>query len=967
MRKHHRPVNRGARYPFITARVIFLIVFFPVLITFYGEFKGANVHQAIERVVRIFTTPESIRFFWVYITFSAAIILFYLKPIIALYCEQCCTSHASERDAKLAVKRFNKLHLFIIAITTLGFLVAETRALLSEGRTGGPEFIARHIVFLKALSNGLLCGTLISFSLENALFRAKRAAIEISPKTRLHKTSLFNRIALVITVLLLFMIAQFFSLASETFARVDESGNIVLSGSAIADYFSPDNDDDKNGDGDHDSDDGEGFSIVKKVDGTGAGGTVNFSFKLDRGPKMNEILSVLDLKIAIFCLIALMLLLQIKRMIRSPIDEMADRLAIINSGNISEVTAIDVINNDEFSIVLREVNTLIAKQQSELECSSHRLEEIVARAADAIVAFTRSGAIEVFNPAAERFFGYSADETKTMSLLDLIEIPAEFEGKCSECEPTEALIDYLYAGDLGIKRFIGIRKDGVHVPFESNVSMETSEGSAIYTAIIRDIAKQVAIEETLREASISAENANRLKTEFLANMSHELRTPLNAVLGFTQLMSSDKNLTPGQLEKIQIISRSGEHLLSLINDILDISKIEAGKSELHRSVFSPERFVEDLREMFELRCKKAGLGLYVEYSGVLPARVTGDLGKLRQVMINLVGNAVKFTSEGGIGILAGMDGNRIRFAVTDSGKGIPKDELKAIMEPFIQSSVTDNEGGTGLGLAISSRYIRMMGGELEVESELGRGSTFSFAIELPETDEALPDSGSSPVAVAVKKGCEVTALVVDDKELNRLVLKEMLETAGFTAIEAENGKVAVERAKEFRPDIVFMDIKMPVMDGYAAVKALKDNPETRDIPVFALTASAFTNDEDRILASGFDGFLAKPFKRADLFALIRDKSRVELEYETGETAQPEKAPDPSHVDFGRAALALGKEGRAELSGYALINDFTAIKALARRIEDKVPDFARLIAYHATSFNESAFDGILKSLDDTAKG
>jgi PAS domain S-box-containing protein len=965
MRKHHRSAKRGARYPFITARILFLIVVFPVLITFYGELKGANVHQAIERVLRIFTSPESIRFFWVYIAFSAAIILFYLKPIIALYCEQCHTSHASERDAKLAVKRFNKLHLFIIAITTLGFLVAESRALMSEGRTGGPEFIARHIVFLKALSNGLLCGTLISFSLENALFRAKRAAIEISPKTRLHKTSLFNRIALVITVLLLFMIAQFFSFASETFARVDESGNIVLSGSAIADYFSPDNDQDK--DADEDGDDGQGFSIVRKVDGTGPGGTVNFSFKLDRGPKMNEILSVLDLKIAIFCLIALMLLLQIKRMIRSPLAEMADRLETINSGNISEITAIDVINNDEFAQVLREVNTLIAKQQSELECSSHRLEEIVSRAADAIIAFTRSGAIEVFNPAAERFFGYSAEETKTMSLLDLIEIPAEFEGKCTECEPTEALIDYLYAGDLGIKRFTGIRKDGVRVPFESNVSMETSEGSAIYTTIIRDIAKQVAIEETLREASVSAENANRLKTEFLANMSHELRTPLNAVLGFTQLMSSDKNLTPGQLEKIQIISRSGEHLLSLINDILDISKIEAGKSELHRSVFSPERFVEDLREMFELRCKKAGLGLYVEYSGVLPARVTGDLGKLRQVMINLVGNAVKFTSEGGIGILAGMDGDRIRFAVTDSGKGIPKDELKAIMEPFIQSSVTDNEGGTGLGLAISSRYIRMMGGELEVESELGRGSTFSFAIELPETDEALPDSGTEPVAVAVKKGCEVTALVVDDKELNRLVLKEMLETAGFTAIEAENGKVAVERAKEFSPDIVFMDIKMPVMDGYAAVKALKENAETRNIPVFALTASAFTNDEDRILASGFDGFLAKPFKRADLFALIRDKSQVELEYETGETAQPEKAPDSAHVDFARAALALGKEGRAELSGYALINDFTAIKALARRIEDKAPDFARLIAYHATSFNESAFDGILKSLDGTVKG
>jgi CheY-like chemotaxis protein len=336
-------------------------------------------------------------------------------------------------------------------------------------------------------------------------------------------------------------------------------------------------------------------------------------------------------------------------------------------------------------------------------------------------------------------------------------------------------------------------------------------------------------------------------------------------------------------------------------------------------------------------------------------------------MINLVGNAVKFTSDGGIGILVGLESGKTRFAVTDTGKGIPKDELKAIMEPFVQSSVTDNEGGTGLGLAISQRYVRMMGGELVVESELGKGSTFSFAVELPETDEALRVSGDGPVAVAVKKGTEVTALIVDDKELNRLVLKEMLETAGFSAIEAENGKVACERAAELRPDIVFMDIKMPVMDGYAAVKALKDNPETRGIPVFALTASAFANDERRILDSGFDGFLAKPFKRSDLFALIRDKSRVELEYEVPARKAQESVPDPASVDFARAARALGKDGIERLSGYALINDFTAIGELSRELEGVAPDFAALLAFHAGSFDESAFEGILSSLSNAASG
>ncbi|HPX48289.1 MAG TPA: ATP-binding protein, partial [Treponemataceae bacterium] len=497
---------------------------------------------------------------------------------------------------------------------------------------------------------------------------------------------------------------------------------------------------------------------------------------------------------------------------------------------------------------------------------------------------------------------------------------------------------------------------------ESNASVTASSGGEIYTTILRDIASQLEIEQNLTRAKIAAENANRLKTEFLANMSHELRTPLNAVLGYTQLLDSDRNLTPGQHEKISIISRSGEHLLSLINDILDISKIEAGKIELHESVFSPERFVEDLREMFTLRCQKKNLGLYIDHTGPLPAFVRGDLGKLRQVLINLIGNAVKFTREGGIAIIVGMDSGKLRFSVTDSGKGIPPEELEIIMQPFTQSSITDNEGGTGLGLAISSRYIQMMGGVLEVQSEVGKGSTFTFAVELPETDEVPGETVQEAVPVAVKKGSEVAVLIVDDKELNRMVLKEMLESAGFSTLEAVNGAESVERAREFRPRIIFMDIKMPVMDGYQAVHLLKADANTNAIPVFALTASAFVNDEQKILDSGFDGFLAKPFKKSALFRLIAEKAGVEMEYEAAPSRNAEKAPSYDDADFARAAGILGTSKIERLGEAVLINDFTAVRALADSFPAELDSLAALIRWYADSFDEDGLGTVVGKLE-----
>ena len=467
----------------------------------------------------------------------------------------------------------------------------------------------------------------------------------------------------------------------------------------------------------------------------------------------------------------------------------------------------------------------------------------------------------------------------------------------------------------------------------------------------------------LAEATARAERANRAKGEFLANMSHELRTPLNAVLGFTQLLAADKSLGQRQLEKVEIVSRSGEHLLALINDILDISKIEAGKVESHVEAFDLPRFLEDMKEMFAIRCERKGLSLYIETTSELPRWVEGDLGKLRQVVINLVGNAVKFTSDGGVGITVGRDCSRIRFAIVDSGKGIPADEIGLIVQPFTQSSITDHEGGTGLGLAISARFIEMMGGELEIQSEVGKGSSFGFAIELPETDSRPQDETAAEVPIAVKPGSEVTVLIVDDKETNRLVLKEMLDAAGFSTIEARNGREALERALEYRPSIVFMDIRMPEMDGYEAVRLLKERPEGSAMKVFALTASAFKHDEERIRAAGFDGFLAKPFKRAALFQLIRDKTEIEMVYERPSPSARDgsEVPDFASFDFGAALAAAGGGVAERLGALALINDFSGARALADELETASPGLAALVRRAALTFDERGMAAILDAL------
>lgn len=908
MRHNRHPKPSKYAYQKLISRIMPMLVFLPACIVFISDFSGMTIGDAFHQSLHTLASP----FLWASIALCALLMALYLRPVTRFYCTCSDPIRCRAEDAELVIKRVNSLGFFSICVSIFGFMSGEIIGMIATGNWRVFN-LARQFMFVNEAAKGFLTGVIISFNLDNMLFVAKKTALAMHPKTKLKRKSLYRKIFVIIAAIVVYLLFQLFSTSAHFFEL------------------------------------GEGFYGAMKQNQ----GIEHFLGETMKAPEMRASMHVFLAKVAFYVIIIFQLVMQIKLMIRHPINAIRNRLALLNANDAAKAEPVDIVSNDEFTDALREINVLIERQRAELESSSHQLEKIVDQAADPIISFNESGRVLLFNPAAELFFGWTEDEAKKKTVAELLGIPS-IDAWISE--------DDHWGG--GIKRFAAAHRDGTKRTFESNVSSVTTNGKTVYTAILRDISLHLELEESLKEAKIGAENANRLKSEFLANMSHELRTPLNAVLGFTQLLGNDSNLTDGQKEKLGIISRSGEHLLALINDILDISKIEAGKTELHETVFSLADFVNDIREMFSLRCQKANLSLYVEFTGEIPPRVRGDLGKLRQVLINLVGNAVKFTAEGGISITVGPDdeaGGRIRFAVSDSGKGIPADELELIMQPFRQSSLTDNEGGTGLGLAISTRYIQMMGGSLSVTSKVGEGSTFSFSIPLSETDEEIAGSKDEPVAIAVKKGKEITALIVDDKELNRLVLKEMLVQAGFSTVEAENGKQAVERTAEFRPQIIFMDIKMPVMDGYGAVSLLKANEATKSIPVFALTASAFVNDEKKILASGFDGFLAKPFKKSSLFALIRDKSGLELEYETGESTQSSAVPNPDAVDWAAAAKKLGDRGIAEIADCALINDFTGIRSIANRIKGELPELAALMLYHAGSYDEAALEKVSESL------
>src|SRR3954471_2023159 len=411
-------------------------------------------------------------------------------------------------------------------------------------------------------------------------------------------------------------------------------------------------------------------------------------------------------------------------------------------------------------------------------------------------------------------------------------------------------------------------------------------------AAARDVTERKRYEQSLQQA-------NRAKSVFLANMSHEIRTPMNAILGFSQLMLRDQDVTPRQCQYLGTINRSGEHLLALINDILEMSKIEAGRTTLSPSTFDLPALLRDLEMMFRIRTDEKKLSFSVETIGDVPRFIVTDINQLRQVFINVLGNAVKFTEQGGIGLRVLADGEgptgpRLRVEVEDTGEGISPDDQEKLFRHFEQTKTGQQAGtGTGLGLAISREFVRLMGGAITVNSEVGKGSVFAIELPLKEGESrAVEAKEKSRQVLRLRPGqatCRV--LIADDVEDNRQLLAQLLTPIGFEICLATNGAEAVQEFERWRPHLVLMDFRMPVMDGHEAIRRIRAMAGGKETKVIAVTASAMDENRQELMAVGADDFIGKPFREADLFEKIHAHTGIEYVYaDDSQAVAPEEEP-----------------------------------------------------------------------------
>ncbi len=388
--------------------------------------------------------------------------------------------------------------------------------------------------------------------------------------------------------------------------------------------------------------------------------------------------------------------------------------------------------------------------------------------------------------------------------------------------------------------------------------------------------------DALRVAKDKAEVANQAKSTFLAQMSHELRTPLNAILGFVQVLQRSPDLNGEQQENLNIMQRSGEHLLGLINTVLDLSKIEAGEMKLRPQPTDLQQLCHDLADLFSVQTRAKRISFNLDLPDDLPKFVQIDSQKLRQVLMNLLGNAVKFTQEGAV-TLAIAELNRddstatLKFTVADTGVGISAADQKKLFQPFQQSQSGLNlVGGTGLGLAISQELVKLMGSHIELQSTVNQGTTLSFVLALPILKTKATTSPQATAHSFASDQSQFKILVVDDNRINRLLFKKLLAPYKFQVIEAVDGQEAIAKWETEQPDLIFMDILMPVMNGKKATTEIRHNHSIAQPTIIACTASLQTEDIPQFLASGFDGVLGKPFNTNDVFQLLQTHLAIAL-------------------------------------------------------------------------------------------
>ena len=546
---------------------------------------------------------------------------------------------------------------------------------------------------------------------------------------------------------------------------------------------------------------------------------------------------------------------------------------------------------------------LLAEQKLSAEAIAklHRDNQLILDSAgEGIYGINADGNATFVNPAGAKMLGYDVQE--------LIGLPTHATVHHTKTDGTPYPQDEcpMYAtfkdGKVHhLETDVLWRKNGTSFPVDFTSTPILEDGKVAGAVVtFQDITERKQAEAEMHEAKATAENANKAKSDFLANMSHELRTPLNGILGFAQILKRDPNLAEKQKSGVDVIQRCGDHLLTLINDILDLSKIEAQKLELQPIEFQLPDCLQDVANMIQVRADQAGLAFIYETAGDLPTMVHGDEKRLRQILLNLLSNAVKFTEKGEVMFRVAYDkksGTKgtLSVQVEDTGRGIPEENLEEIFLPFQQvGEHSPQEEGTGLGLAITKKLVALMEGTLEVTSTVGKGSTFGVKVALSPVENWKAKPRQPDRTIIGYHGDRKRILVVDDKCENRMILVNLLAPLGFEFNEASNGSEALAKAQEQRPDLIVMDLVMPGMDGLEATHRIRGSTDLKDIPIIASSAGAFEFNRKNAIDAGCTAFLAKPVQAEELVEQLRVHLNLEWRYDsdTIETVSTQKADQP---------------------------------------------------------------------------
>jgi PAS domain S-box-containing protein len=595
------------------------------------------------------------------------------------------------------------------------------------------------------------------------------------------------------------------------------------------------------------------------------------------------------------------------------------------------------------------------KADEAIRRSEDRYRTILEASPDAMLSMDRQGRIVLVNTQAEKMFGYPREALLHQD-AGLI-FPERYREQHVQRRAALFASFQDLADGVAIETF-GLRADATEFPVEIRISRLETEEDHLLLGAFRDVTERREVELRSRQLEIKvaeAEAANKAKSMFLSTMSHEIRTPMNAILGYSQLMMRDSNLAADARAHLEVINRSGEHLLEMINEVLDMAKIEAGRMQLAPKVFNLRSLVRDLESMFRLRAEAKGLRFEALLAGEPIADVIGDEGKIRQVLINLLGNAIKFTLRGWVKLqvrVTSENESRVRFSaeVEDTGIGMTSEEQREVFQLFSQalSGQRIQHGGTGLGLAISQRIARLMGGDITMTSAEQGGSVFLFDIPMERgPDQHLPSQppARDRVLGISNRQDAPRILIAEDATDSREWLTKLLTSIGFAVRGAENGRAAVSAWEEWRPQLVLMDMHMPIMDGVAAAREIRSRPSGESALIIALTADVMDSQGRAAFEKDLNDFISKPCRENELLETIGKHLGLLYKYaedaiELGDHDAPSQArisepPRPLPADFAaRMGEAIVHGDKALLDKLILTIEESGDISTARELRDQ---------------------------------